>query len=239
MTSHPLEELAYPPFAGFPPEGLAFLRRLKRNNTRPWFQRHKTDYEELVRFPMECLIASLRPRMTEVAPDFDFHPRRSIFRVYRDTRFSHDKTPYKTNIAASFASRILNERKGTAGLYVGVELGEIFVGGGIYMPDSDQLKSIRAWIAAKPGELREVVEHPAFRKVFGEILGDRLVRVPLGYRDDHPMITYLRLKQFYVGVEYEEKECLKPRFLDNVVRVFTAAMPFIRWLQRATLTAAR
>jgi uncharacterized protein (TIGR02453 family) len=239
MTRHPLEEAAYPPFAGFPPEGLSFLRRLKRNNNRPWFQKHKSDYEELVRFPMECLIASLRPRMTEIAPDFDFQPRKSIFRVYRDTRFSNDKTPYKTNIAASFEARGLKDRTGTAGLYVGVELGEIFVGGGIYLPSSEQLKSIRAFIDAQPDELREVVEQPVFVKILGEILGERLQKAPLGYPKDHPMIEYLRLKQFYVGVELDEKECLKPRFLESVVRVFTAAMPFIRWLQRATPSGAR
>lgn len=239
MIRHPLEEMAYPPFAGFPPEGLSFLRRLKRNNARPWFQKHKPDYDELVRFPMECLIASLRPRMAEVAPDFDFQPRKSIFRIYRDTRFSNDKTPYKTNIAASFEARGQNMVKGSGGLYVGVEIGEIFVGGGIYLPTGEQLKAIRAFIDAKPDELRAVVEHPSFVKVFGEILGDRLQKAPLGYPKDHPMIEYLRLKQFYVGVEYDEKECLKPRFLENVVRVFTAAMPFIRWLQQATPTGAR
>ncbi len=177
--------------------------------------------------------------MAEVAPDFDFQPRKSIFRVYRDTRFSSDKTPYKTNIAASFQARGPKAPTGTAGLYVGVELGEIFVGGGIYLPNGEQLKSIRAFIDAKPGELREVVEQPEFIKTLGEILGERLQKAPLGYPKDHPMIEYLRLKQFYVGAELAEKECLKPRFLDSVVRVFTAAMPFIRWLQRATLTGAR
>lgn len=234
MTRHPLEEMEYPPFAGFPPEGLSFLRRLKRNNNRPWFQEHKADYEELVRFPMECLIASLRPRMADVAADFDFQPRKSIFRIYRDTRFSHDKTPYKTNIAASFESRGRKDRTGAPGLYVGVELGEIFVGGGIYLPTGEQLKSIRAHIHTHPEELREIVGGASFKKVFGEILGERLQKAPLGYPRDHPMVEFLRLKQFYVGAELDGKECLKARFLESVVRVFTAAMPFIRWLQKAT-----
>lgn len=234
MPRHPLEELAYPPFAGFTPETFSFLRRLKRNNNRPWFARHKAEYEELVRFPMECLIASLRPRMMDAAPGFEFHPRKSIFRVYRDTRFSNDKTPYKTNIAANFKALGPKSPTGAPGLYVGVELDEIFIGGGIYMPDSAQLKSIRSYIAARPGELTEVLEDTSFRKVLGEILGDRLQKAPLGYPKDHPMIDQLRLKQFYVGVELDPKECLKPRFLETVVRVFTASMPFMRWLQKAT-----
>ena len=235
MTRHPLEELSYPPFAGFPPEAFSFLRRLKRNNNRQWFGTHKSEYEECVKFPMECLIASLRPRMADIAPDFEFHPRRSIFRVYRDTRFSNDKTPYKTNVAANFKTRGPKAPTGAPGLYVGVELDEIFIGGGIYMPDGVQLKSIRSYIDAKPEELKEVLEQPAFKKVLGGILGDRLQKAPLGYPKDHPMIEHLRLKQYYVGVELDEKECLKPRFLDTVVRVFAASMPFMRWLQKATV----
>jgi uncharacterized protein (TIGR02453 family) len=234
MPAHPLEELAYPPFAGFTPETFSFLRRLKKNNNRPWFAKHKAEYEELVRFPMECLIASLRPRMADVAPGFEFHPRKSIFRVYRDTRFSNDKTPYKTNIAANFKSRGPKAPTGAPGLYVGIGLDEIFLGGGIYMPDGPQLKSIRAYIASKPAELETVIGDQPFRKVLGEILGDRLQKAPLGYPKDHPMIEHLRLKQFYVGVELEQEECLKPRFLDTIVRVFTASMPFMNWLQKAT-----
>jgi uncharacterized protein (TIGR02453 family) len=231
---HPLEDLSYPPFAGFSPETFSFLRRLKRNNNREWFSKHKEEFEEAVRFPMECLIASLRPRMADIAPDFEFHPRKSIFRVYRDTRFSNDKTPYKTNIAANFKTRGPKSPTGAPGLYVGIELDEIFVGGGIYMPDGAQLKAIRSYIDAKPDELREIVGQPGFRKVLGEILGDRLQKAPLGYPKDHPMIEFLRLKQFYVGAEPDQKECLKPRFLDTVVRVFEASMPFMRWLQKAT-----
>lgn len=234
MSPHPLEELSYPPFAGFPAETFAFLRRLKRNNNRVWFASHKAEYEEAVRFPMECLIASLRPRMADVAPEIEFHPRKSIFRVYRDTRFSNDKTPYKTNIAANFKARGPKAPTGAPGLYVGVELDEIFIGGGIYMPDGTQLKSIRSSIAAKPDALTEVLEDPAFTRVLGEILGDRLQKAPLGFPKDHPMIEFLKLKQYYVGVELDPKECMKPKFLDTVERVFKASMPFMRWLQKAT-----
>ena len=158
-------------------------------------------------------------------------PRKSIFRIYRDTRFSNDKTPYKTNIAASFEPRGKRNPTGSPGLYVGVGIDEIFVGGGLYLPSGEQLKSIRAYIAGNPGEIRKIVGDTQFVKVLGEISGDRLQKAPLGYPKDHPMIEFLRLKQFFVGVECEEKECEKPRFLDVVTRVFTTAMPFIRWLQ--------
>lgn len=233
MTKHPLEELVYPPFAGFPPEAFRFFDRLKRNNNRPWFQKHKGEYEEQVRFPMECLIATIGPRMADVAPDFEFHPRKSIFRIYRDVRFSNNKAPYKTNIAASFEPQGKRNPTGDPGLYVGIERGEIFVGGGLYMPSGEQLKSIRRSIADRPQEYLAVIGNPVFKRLLGEVMGDRLQKAPLGYPKDHEMISHLRLKQFYVGKVLEDDACLKPRFADTVVQILTASMPFIRWLQKA------
>jgi uncharacterized protein (TIGR02453 family) len=233
MTPHPLEDMLYPPFAGFPPEALSFFRRLKRNNNRPWFQKHKDEYEENVRFPMQCLIAGLGPRMADVAPDFDFDPKKSIFRIYRDTRFSNNKTPYKTNIAAYFQARGKKSPAERPGLYVGIELGEIFIGGGLYMPSGDQLKSIRQSLVEHPDEYLSLIENPGFKKMFGEVMGDKLVKAPLGYPKDHPMIAHLRLKQFFVGVELGEGECLKPRFADTVAKYFAGTMPFVRWLEKA------
>ncbi len=234
MIQHPLEEEMYPPFAGFPPEGLGFLKRLKRNNNRGWFQKHRQEYEDLVRSPMECLIASLGPRMAEVAPDFEFHPRKSIFRIYRDTRFSKDKTPYKTNIAASFEPRGQKRPTEYPGLYLGIEIGEIFIGGGLYMPSGEQIKAIRRSIADHPDEYRAVVEDRAFRRMFGQVMGEKLQKAPLGYPKDHPMIEHLRLKQVYVGKILGDDECLKPRFLDTVTRVLTLTMPLVQWLRKAT-----
>ena len=233
MTKHPLEEVLYPPFAGFPPEAFRFFSRLKRNNNRPWFQKHKQEYEEVVRFPMECLIATIGPRLADVAPDFEFHPRKSIFRVYRDVRFSKNKAPYKTNIAASFEPRGKRDPTGAPGLYVGIEPGEIFVGGGLYMPSGEQLKSIRRSIAEHPDTYRAVIEDPVFKRVLGEVMGDRLQKAPLGYPKDHDMIVHLRLKQFFVGKELPDAACLKPRFAETVAQILTASMPFIRWLQKA------
>lgn len=233
MPQHPLEEEMYPPFTGFPPESLAFLKRLKRNNNREWFQKHRQEYEDSVRFPMECLIASLGPRMQEAAPDFEFHPRRSIFRIYRDTRFSNDKTPYKTNIAASFEPRGKKRPTEHPGLYVGIEIGEIFIGGGLYMPSGDQLKAIRKSIAGRPDDYLAVVQEPAFKRMFGHVMGEKLQKAPLGYPKDHPMIEHLRLKQFYVGKILEEDECLKPKFLDTVTRVLIQTMPLVQWLRKA------
>jgi uncharacterized protein (TIGR02453 family) len=233
MTPHPLEDMLYPPFAGFPPEAFSFFRRLKRNNSRPWFQKHKDEYEEQVRFPMQCLIASIGPRLADVAADFDFHPKKSIFRIYRDTRFSNNKTPYKTNIAAYFQARGKKSPAERPGLYLGVEPGEIFIGGGLYMPSGDQLKAIRSSLANNPDEYLAMIGNPSFKKMFGEVMGDKLVKAPLGYPKDHPMIVHLRLKQFFVGVELDDEDCLKPRFAETVAKVFAKTMPFVRWLEQA------
>ncbi len=235
MTKSPLaDQDLYPPFEGFPKEGISFMTRLKKNNNRPWFQKHKADYEENVRFPMQCLIASLAQNMAEVAPEFSFDPKRSIFRIYRDVRFSNNKAPYKTNVAASFELRGKKNPTETPGLYIGIEPGEIFVGGGLYMPTGPQLKAIRAAVAQRSQDFLSIVEDRGFKRRFGGIMGEKLQKAPLGYPKDHPMIDYLRFKQWFIGVEWGHTECFSPKFADRVTAVFADAMPFLRWLIRAS-----
>lgn len=229
-----LEEDFFPPFEGFPKQGIEFLKRLKRNNNRPWFQRHKHEYEEHVRFPMQCLIATLAQKMIDSVPEIEFNPRKSIYRIYRDVRFSKNKAPYKTNIAASFEPRGRKQPTETPGLYLGIEPGEIFIGGGLYMPTGEQLKAIRHAIAHQPEEFLAVVTSKRFKKEFGEIEGEKLQKAPLGYPKDHPMIEHLRYKQFYVGKILDHSPCLKPDFVDTVAAVFADTMPLVRWLLRVT-----
>ncbi len=226
----PVDEIVFPPFEGFPEKGIRFLAALKRHNSRPWFHAHKADYEEFVRFPMQCLIASLAERMIDIAPEIQFSPRKSIFRIYRDVRFSRNKAPYKTNIAASFEWRGKKSPTETPGLYLGIEPGEIYVGGGLYMPTGDQLKAIRKAMVEHPAEYLAVVQKPRFRKEFGGVSGEKLQKAPLGYPKDHPMIEHLKHKQFYVGKEYNHTACFRPRFLETVVAVFEDTMPLVRWL---------
>jgi len=229
-TSLPLDDDLYPPFHGFRKEGIEFLNRLKRNNTRVWFQKHKPEYEELLRFPMECLIAALAQLMAESAPEFEFHPKRSIFRIYRDTRFSADKTPYKTNIAASFKLRGSKGMIALPGLYLGIEPGEIYVGGGLYMPSGPQLKAIRKNMVDHPEQFFAVVRDRRFKREFGGIEGGRLQRTPMGYPPDHPMVEFLKHKQYYVGKVLDERACLRASFADTTARILTDCLPFVRWL---------
>ncbi|MEK9138206.1 MAG: DUF2461 domain-containing protein [Bacteroidota bacterium] len=234
MRTAPLEEMLFPPFEGFPKEGIDFLKKLKKNNNRPWFQKHKHMYDESVKFPMQCLIASLSEKMGDIAPEIEFNPKRSIFRIHRDVRFSKNKAPYKTNIAASFNWRGMKGPVEAPGLYVGVEPGEIFIGGGVYMPTSDQLKAFRQSIMNHPDEFLEVVDSRRFKKQFGGIQGEKLQKAPVGYPKDHPMIEHLKHKQFYAGKVLDESECYRKKFVDTVVGVFNDCMPLVRWLAKAT-----
>ena len=234
MKPHVREELDFPPFTGFPKETLRFLNALKKNNNRPWFQKHKEEYEEVVRFPMKCLIAGLAVKMADAAPEIEFSPKRSIFRIYRDVRFSKNKAPYKTNIAAYFNFRGNKGPTEAPGLYVGIGPGEIYIGGGLYMPWGEQLKSIRRSIAERPAEYLAMVGAQRFKKRFGGIQGEKLSKAPLGYPKDHPMIEHLRHKQFFVGIEPAVSACYSARFLTTVADAFRDTMPLVRWLVRAT-----
>jgi uncharacterized protein (TIGR02453 family) len=230
----PLSDLEfYPPFSGFPRDGIDFMKRLKRNNNRPWFEKHKEEYETSVKLPIQSLIVALQPHFERFAPEFDIHPKKSLFRIYRDVRFSKDKTPYKTHAAAHFV--LQGKPKGVegSGYYLHIEPGEVFLGGGVYMPNGDQLKKIRMAIAGQPDKFLSIMGEKKFKRVFGKLQGEKLQRVPQGYEADHPMAEWLKYKQFFVGVEWPETKCLKAGFVDNVAGVFESATPMVRFLNEA------
>ena len=233
MNIPPIDVDIYPPFVGFPKNAIDFLRRLKRNNNRPWFEKHKSEYETDVKLPMQSFISSLQPHFDSFAPEFDVNPKRSLFRIYRDIRFSKDKTPYKTHVAAHFVLR--GKPKGTegSGYYLHIEPGSIFLGGGIYMPDSDQLKKIRREIANRPEVFLSIVNNNQFVKRFKKIDGDKLQRVPIGFDPNHSMAEWLKLKQFFVGVEWGEEKCLRAQFVKEVAKVFEVATPLVAFLNDA------
>lgn len=228
-----LDTNQYPPFEGFPLKGLQFLRSLKRNNNREWFARHKLEYEELVKFPMQCLIYSLQPVFEEIAPEFEASPQKSIFRIYRDIRFSHDKSPYKTHAAAHFVVRGKPRGIEGSGYYLHVEPGEVYLGGGLYMPDSDQLKSIRKTIAENSDVFLSILNDKIFLRTFGKMEGATLSRVPKGYDPNHPMAGWLKFKQFFVGYSLPEEACYNKSFSKKIERCFSAVTPLVRFLNDA------
>jgi len=215
----------------FSPKTLSFLRSLKRNNNRDWFRARKDDYERHVRAPMIEVLARLADDLRAFAPEMVSSPKVSLYRIYRDTRFSSDKSPLKTAVGAHFPTRGFKRNEG-AGLYFEVAPGWVWIGGGLYMPSTSDLQAIREEIAATHPRLHRIVTSAEFTRTFGELGGERLTRVPRGYPKDHRAAHYLQFKQFLAGREYEAAFAASPRFYPELLRVFKAATPLVRFLNR-------
>ena len=211
---------------------LSFLRALKRHNDRDWFRARKPEYERHVRSPMIALIERLAIDFRSFAPELVADPRVSLYRIYRDTRFSADKSPLKTHVAAHFPSRGFPRGAG-AGLYVEIAPGWVWAGGGIYMPSASDLQAIRAHIASSHPRLHRTVTAAAFTRAFGELGGERLTRVPRGYLKDHPAAHYLQFKQFLAGREFEASFAISRTFYPRLLSTFQAAAPLVRFLNSA------
>jgi uncharacterized protein (TIGR02453 family) len=213
----------------FSPDALRFLRALKRNNDREWFKARKERYEELLRAPMIDIIERLANDFRGFAPDLVASPKTSLYRIYRDTRFSENKTPLKTHVAAVFPCRGLARHHG-AGLYFEVAPGWVWVGGGMYSPDTSQLQAVREHIAANPKRLRTIVESPAFKRGAGTLEGERLQRVPRGFAKDHPAAEFLKHRQFLVGREFPATFASSPGFYPGILKVFKTIAPLVTFL---------
>jgi uncharacterized protein (TIGR02453 family) len=216
---------------------LAFLRALKRNNDREWFRARKAEYEQHVRGPMVVLLDRLASDLREFAPDLISDPRVCLYRIYRDTRFSADKTPLKTHVAAHFPSRKFPKGEG-AGLYLEVTPQWVWMGGGLYMPSSTDLQAIRAAIGRDHRRLQRVVTSTAFTRAVGGLGGEQLSRVPRGYAKDHPAADYLRHKQFLAGREFPADLATSPRFYRELRTVFRAVSPLVAFLNEAMTASA-
>lgn len=225
-------------FQGMPREGLQFLRTLKRNNRREWFQKNKQKYDDTVKRPMQELISILAEDFEEWAPEMVANPKTSLYRIYRDTRFSRDKSPYKTHVAGVFPRKGLGKHEG-AGFYFHVSTDEVLIAGGMYMPCAETLNTVRSHIAENVEEFRSIVASRAFRKLFGELGGEQLTRVPRGYRADHPAAEYLKYKQFLVGRDFEPGLALGPKFYGQIVVMFRGMLPLIRFLNAPLVRAIR
>jgi uncharacterized protein (TIGR02453 family) len=218
--------MSTPRFTG---QSLRFLRALKRNNRREWFNAHRDDYELHVRQPMAAIVAQLADDFGGFGPEFVADPKTSMYRIYRDIRFSENKAPYKTHAAANFPTRGLPKHEG-AGLYFHVSPDEVWVGGGMYAPPTSQLYAVREHIAANSRRLRTLIESPAFRRDVGALEGERLQRVPRGFPSDHEAAEYLKFRQFLAGREFEPAFATSPRFYAGVVAVFKRVAPLMRFL---------
>ena len=217
------------PSPRFTDETLTFLRALKRHNDREWFKARRDQYESHIRAPMVSVIERLATDFRGWAPELVATPKVSMYRIYRDTRFSPNKSPYKTHFAAVFPNRVLTKHGG-AGLYFHVDAEHVLVGAGIYAPEPRQLYQLRRHVAANRKRLRAIVESPVFLRSFGPVDGQRLKRVPKGFEPDDPAAEYLKLKQFLAGTERPSSFATSPRFYASLTRLFERLLPFVRFL---------
>jgi len=218
----------------FGPELFEFLTELKDNNDREWFKANRDRFRRDVQEPMLRFIADFSAPLAEISPHFLADPRPSggsMFRIYRDTRFAKDKSPYKTHVAAQFRHRMGRDVH-APGFYVHVEPGSVFVGAGIWHPDGKTLAAIRDTICDDPDGWRAAVSDPGFtaRHTLG---GDSLKRAPRGYDPEHPLIDDLKRKDFVSFTELDVKQACSGEFLDEVATIFAAATPFVRFLTHA------
>lgn len=223
------------PFTGFPKDYLAFFRELSKNNNREWFEVNRHRYEESVKEPLRSFIGAMDLPLGRFADCFiaDTRPQGgSMFRIYRDTRFSRDKSPYKDNGACQFR-HMAGKDAHAPGFYVHLSPKEVFYGGGIWVPPAPELRKVREAIVADPERWKEVTRAPAFLRRFGEVAGDGLKRPPAGFDPEHEFVEDLKKQSFFAMEEVDPKAMLSKDFAKQVARSFEALGPFMEFLTDA------
>lgn len=208
-----------------------FLSDIKKNNNREWFASNKSRYEksrqEFILF-VEKLIQELTKFDQEVK---NIDPKKAVFRIYKDTRFSKDKTPYKTNFGAHIVAHG-SKPHDRAGYYIHLEPGNTFLAGGAYLPPGPWIKAIREELDYDAESFRKILNNKEFKKYFGKIEGEQLKTAPKGYPKDHPEIDLLRYKSFLAVHKLSDKDVHQQDFLKHCVTVFKAIQPFDQFLNR-------
>jgi uncharacterized protein (TIGR02453 family) len=216
-------------FPGFSREAIQFLADLAMHNERTWFQPRKGQYEDLLKEPLAALCAALGERFEARLLPFKADPSKSPFRIYRDVRFSTDKTPYKTHISASFP---WTGEGGGVGAYFHFQPGEMFAGGGMWHPEPARLAAWRRTVDKDPAAVEAALEDPAFASTFGRVNGESLKRVPTGFASDHPRAELLKLKDVTFGRPLSDADVLSPDLPDLLASTFAAAVPVLGLLAR-------
>ena len=209
---------------------MQFFRGLARNNNRDWFLPRKPLFEDKVKGPMLELVEAVNGGLKRFAPDYVTDPSKAVYRFYRDTRFSKDKSPYKDHIAASFRHRHLGGEGGGAGFYFAVSHKNVGIGGGVYMPSPETLLSIRTHIAEFHDQFETLLKGRAVKRLLGELQGEQLSRVPKGFCAEDPAADLLRRKQFLLHTELGPEIATTPELYEAIVSRFKAMTPFMEFL---------
>ncbi|MGD0731056.1 MAG: DUF2461 domain-containing protein [Terracidiphilus sp.] len=208
------------------PEGLKFLRGLERNNDRDWFNERKAVYEAELKEPMLAIVRKITDAMLEFAPDHVRPAEKSLFRIYRDTRFSHDKRPYKTHVAAWWSHTGMEKTSG-AGYYFQVSPKGVVIAAGAYMPEKEQLAAIRHWLLDHHQEFRKLLNKPAVKKTFTVFEGEALTRPPKGFPCEHEAMDLIKCKQWGLRTELAADTALEPGFAQTVIKHFKLLAPMV------------
>ena len=227
-------------FRGFTPKAMTFLRGLAKNNNKEWFEAHRDAYERELRTPMKLLIDEVDVRLAEFIPEIIGTAKKSMFRIHRDVGFSKDKSPYKTNAACWFFHRDSGggvggeAAHGGAGFYFHMAPGEIFCGGGIWMPPRPALNRIREFLRDDHEGFEDIVNDRAFKRRFGKLSEESmLTRLPRGFDADHPAGNWLRYQSFTAGAPLAATDIQGPKLVDVLAKHYQAMTPFTRWLNTA------
>jgi len=217
------------PAAFLRPEGLKFLRSLAKHNDREWFNERKAIYEAELKEPMLAIVRKVTNAMTSFAPDHVRPPEKSLFRIYRDTRFSHDKRPYKTHVAAWWSHMGMEKTSG-AGYYFQISPTGVVVAAGAYMPEKEQLAAIRHWMLDNHIAFRKVLQTTAIRRTFAEFEGEALTWPPKGFPCEHPAMDLIKRKQWGLSTTLPAAAALKSDFAAVLIRHFKLLAPMVNAL---------
>ena len=223
-------------FEGFSPKALTFFRQLAKNNSREWFAPRKEEYQQLVYRPMIEAVSAVNDGLRKFAVHYVTEPKKAIYRLYRDTRFSKDKTPYKSHLGATFHHRKFGKNN-AAGLYFSISDKEVEVAGGMYMPGPEEWLAVRSAIARDVGSFEKIIHAKALRRLFGVPHGRQLTRVPKHFDADAPGTDYLRYTQFYFYTMLDPKVATTPTLVKEVVARFRVLLPLTEYLNNAALAA--
>lgn len=221
----------------FTPEAFKFLRGLKRNNTRDWFEPRKPIFERELKQPMLALIAQVTAAMESFAPAHVRPPQKCMMRIYRDTRFSNDKSPFKRNIAAWW-SRAGLERTSGAGFYLHIAADEVIVAAGVYMPEREQLFAVRMWLLDHHAEFRRLIDDKKLRRAMDEFEGMPLTRPPKGFPAEHPALDLVKCRQWGVSATLPTGSALDRGFAAEVIQRFRLASKLVDALNQPLLPQA-
>jgi len=219
-------------FPGFPKQGLTFLQELKENNDREWFTPRKAVFEESVKAPMVALVEAMNSELALFAPEYLTEPAKAVYRIYRDTRFSNDKTPYKTHIAANLHKQGA-DKHAAAGYYFSVGADQIEIAAGVYMPGPEELLRLRQHISGNFEEFSKLAGDKTVAKLMGALQGDSLARPPKGFAADDPALEWIKKKQwYYYKTDMDLGVALTPKFLPELVKRLKAMSPMVTFFNR-------